>query len=145
MNERFLFRGKGKNENSIYYNKWVFGNLIYKNDEPHIFHSAISDTILFPATLGQCTGLKDKNGKLIFEGDIAIVIIDGKSYIGTIEFHAACYFFKCSAENTAIDLHNIIKSNIEATGNIHDTPDLLQRPRTKNKNAKGEKSCKDGL
>jgi hypothetical protein len=66
MNERHLFRGKRiKNE------EWIQGYLW--DDRPNgpatICNPSIGPCIIDPATIGQCTGLQDKNGKLIFEGD----------------------------------------------------------------------------
>ncbi len=77
MNERFLCRGK-KNDGT----GWPIGLLIEEgkiafdagmNDVPHhvrAFTSKMAFSNVDPATLGQCTGLRDKNGVLVFEGDI---------------------------------------------------------------------------
>lgn len=78
MNERYLFRGKRKDNN-----EWVDGYLIQGNRTYIVTIEAINYMVVstscmasielvevIPETVGQCTDLKDKNGKLIFESDV---------------------------------------------------------------------------
>jgi len=68
MDDRFIFRGKLSN------GQWAYGNLACKinglfiitPDETPIGRYGAVD----PATVGQCTGQRDKNGALIYEGDV---------------------------------------------------------------------------
>lgn len=77
----------------------------------------------------QCTGLKDKNGKLIFEGDI--VMYSGKAgIIKEISSTLVCYWLKDYLSNDGwynylpYFEHNDIK--LEVVGNIYENPELLK-------------------
>ncbi len=63
MKDRFLFRGV-----SVCSGKFVTGYYSFTNNCHFIDNYPNSEEVI-PETIGQCTGLKDKNGKLIFEGD----------------------------------------------------------------------------
>ena len=81
MNERFLSRGKRKDNG-----EWVDGNLVYTRTTTlgvvtEIYTLEMRYEVI-PKTVGQCTGLKDKNGKLIFEGDI----VEADGYIFFVNF-----------------------------------------------------------
>ncbi|MFG5563464.1 YopX family protein [Enterococcus faecalis] len=88
-------------------------------------------TELRPEHLMQSTGLKDKNGVEIFEGDI-VQYRDGEySYLGIVK--RDCYqFFIDGIEPDDnydfIDVSNTFDgtSSLEVIGNIHENPELLE-------------------
>ena len=140
MNNRYLFRGKGNPK----YNdgEWYYGHLIYDGSDYQIVdpeYGSCRRTVI-SETVGQCIGLKDKNGKLIFEGDV--VKADG--YIFIVKFgkcggvandenygYMGYYLdgFDSMTKNVLrLGLRNDICYfvDIEVIGNIHDNPELLE-------------------
>ena len=87
---------------------------------------------IIPKTLGQFTGLKDKNGKDIYEGDILqhdsfyegdYKTEKGIGYIKFEDFTMDLYNFK---DKYITDLFQLDKNiDCEVIGNIHDNPELL--------------------
>ena len=77
MENRYLFRGKRKDNG-----EWVQGYLYGIWERRYILWGMTNDipdmVEIDPATICQCTGIKDKNGKLIFENDILEGHLDDK-------------------------------------------------------------------
>ena len=138
MNNRYICKAKRKDNG-----EWVEGYLyITHNNEYEISHYDDElDTerftcIVIPETIGQCTGLKDKNGRWIFEGD---VLRDKESgFIGTVKFNDVIAGFVVVINDTTPTFYHwswlnkgdvtrkkILKDS-EIIGNIHDNPELLE-------------------
>ena len=148
MESRYLYRGK-----RIDNGEWAEGNLIQNSDAEDGWEAIIIPTKnsnmftkhikhgygdlgyenwyrVDPSTVCQCTGLKDKNGKLIFENDIMEAHIDedfpedvsrfkvewnGK---GWVENHPDC------VDREYLD--DFDTEHFKVVGNIFDNPELLE-------------------
>ena len=121
-----LFRGKTDK------GEWMCGDLLHDGlDYDVAIRESESKYVyrLIPETVGQYTGLTDKNGKKIFEGDI----------IKSCEYDDVYFVKYCADDNyPAFDVvpemniecnglsHLHIVEGIEVIGNIHDNPELLE-------------------
>lgn len=113
-----LFRGKVDG-------RWIYGDLKQYKDTVGIFRRDYGYTfpyIVIPETVGQYTGLADKNGVKIFEGDI--VKRDGVNY--EIKYFEKYTRFAGTRDKAGIGMIWWFNFNIcEVIGNIHDNPDLI--------------------
>lgn len=81
---------------------------------------------IIPETLGQYTGLKDKNGKMIFEGDILKICEYGKTQNFVVLYEGG-KFRLCFPENNVPSCFlEIWSPGLEVVGNAHDNPELLK-------------------
>ena len=121
-----IFRGK-RTDNG----KWVKGYLYITHIGSHEIGSYDAEINIerltfdvIPETVGQYTGLTDKNGKRIFEGDIvSLVKHDGLIYKVV---YVPCRYELVNSKGVNCFVLDIYKSeNIEVIGNIHDNPELL--------------------
>jgi uncharacterized phage protein (TIGR01671 family) len=123
-----LFRGKDYN------GKWHFSMTIskhYYNDiEIFSYYIGHGTTIIDAKTLGQYTGLTDKNGTKIFEGDI----VEGLDFTAEDGGYGVVAFDDGAFEVVGICYNNIVGTfhenyygkDFEVIGNIHDNPELLK-------------------
>ena len=126
-----LFRGKAVN----LYNgskEFVFGQYVQNRNGYFIYSDTWQNGIkkhqVIIKTIGQYTGLTDKNGKKIFEGDIVVMNIKGYNTICKVAWADSVAQFQLWQTNTipqtptALNLGNY---DCEVIGNIHDNPELL--------------------
>ena len=123
-----LFRGKDI-DNVIFVTGYLIGN---ETSKKYITLVGSHCKEVIPETVGQYTGLTDKNGTKIFEGDIVNVAYNpkytgiSKDRIGNFEvvFNNGC-FMKGSIQNNGL-YHFIPSDETTVIGNIHDNPELLK-------------------
>lgn len=154
MNNRYICKAKRKDNG-----EWVEGYLyithngeyeIKKYDEVSNIEGMTYEVI--PETVGRCTELKDKNGKLIFEGDIIRTQpfsdkpysskAKYKQHLGVVEYRISHFKNSLYEQDYRAELRANIKDygkfvycdwneffKCEVIGNIHDNPELLEAER----------------
>ena len=127
MNDRYLYRAKRKNWRELPKDKWwVEGYYAYMQPYHYIMPKDNFDSWIEidEKTLCACTGLKDKNGKLIWENDI---VRCGKNCTVTW-----CDTFASWRLNTSGWMYSHFfgeackPEDVEIVGNIFDNPELLE-------------------
>lgn len=124
-----LFRGK-RTDNG----EWVEGDLnrCAVVGETHICRIADSlSTVahrINPVTICTYTGLTDKNGRKIFEGDICEIhssyICEEDGYF-VVEWDEYCAKIILSGEDLEVDFDSFSGSDCKVVGNIYDNPELI--------------------
>lgn len=90
-------------------------------------HCEINEWIeIDPETVCQYTGLKDKNGKRIWENDIVRIENSMDEGIGNIEFYGGMWYVDGEPSNSLHDIVEYDDGELEVIGNIFDTPELLK-------------------
>ena len=113
-----LFRGKCAA-------KWLYGNINCVNP------MCIDEIIVNPESVGQYTGLDDKNGAKIFEGDVVVIddTVKEEFIIGFVVYNHAEWqidygFDTVSLYRQLVELKEY--KTVEVVGNIHDNPETLR-------------------
>ena len=138
MEDRYLYRAKRKDNR-----EWVEGYLVYDNFDHECrivieldystgtcFHTMMAPRV-DQSTICQCTGLKDKNGKMIWENDIC----DRKEkYPEIVNYHDGDWtldYSYASNNESGFNYCNLgfyvtERNCVEVIGNIFDNPELLE-------------------
>ena len=137
MEDRYLFKAKRLDNG-----EWAEGHYITNEKDPNhayigylfgVVDGMVHDTDIvevIPSTICQCTGLKDKNGNLIWENDIMVAHLDDaypedETYIRILWYESGF----CSKEKGSEDISPIDKfdqEHFEVCGNIFDNTELLE-------------------
>lgn len=124
MKREIKFRGKDE------FGDWQYGSLVINVDTFKIFNSMNDYEEVDEKTVGQYTGLKDKNGKEIYEGDILKTDLE-RDYL-IVVFRNGAFMFDCFDEKHYYDIMLPVDSEStcvyeEIIGNIYDNPELPKK------------------
>ena len=132
MENRYLFRAK-----RIDNGEWTYGYLYGIWERKYILWGMTNNvpdmTEIEPSTICQCTGLRDEDGKKIFEGDI-VGYIDCTStengysehyYRGRVAWDEETASFKVT-ERLSAESYEVLDRGCNVLGNIFDNPELLE-------------------
>ena len=125
-----LFRGKRMDCDA-----WVEGDLIQAFRGNQLSSCSIMPNTptaycwkVDPKTVGQYTGLTDKNGKKIFEGDSVECVSGGEQAVISWLKYFACFGLSFDGWCCGFDDYDFSPNDFKAIGNIHDNPELLNNP-----------------
>lgn len=141
MNREIKFRGNAINP----FDNWVYGSLWIIKDNgtektEYVIQGDGTRCRVIPESVGQYTGLKDKNGKEIYEGDI----LNGRNRVLKIVYWcdkrsafceseqfkpkpAKCSFAKLYDKFGKIFNKNGVLENHYVVGNIYENPELIKK------------------
>ena len=146
MEDRYLFKAKRKDDG-----EWVIGNRIDDGVTGQVFIHAVGNSVnesdkvgeegclqfvafeVAPSTICQCTGLKDKNGNLIWENDI-VAYWDSYSTesglaeadcIGKVVWDDETISFQVTNRLSA-ESQEVLGDECSVIGNVFDNPELLE-------------------
>ena len=127
MEDRYIYKAKRLDNG-----EWVEGYLSYpfctkKGNESYYFYAKDSlgffcRCVVDASTICQCTGSKDKNGKLIWENDI----VKTSGHIFVCYWDEYNFEWGLKSKTHTFGLGYIDKWLIEVIGNIFDNPELLE-------------------
>ena len=154
MDREIIYRGKRCSDDEWVYGFYVESQYSWQGHKPHrswIVPNAISNGGFFNVlgryavkddTVGQFTGLIDKNGVKIFDGDVVRKrdLTFGLKFDGVVVYNSEIGCFRIHSENNGVtmrmgfeasDVYNDgkctvpVKYDYEVIGNIYDNPELL--------------------
>jgi len=123
MKREILFRGKRVKDG-----KWVEG-LLTKDIKGHIriqYNPRYFSVVVNPESVGQFTGMTDKNGTKIFEGDIVKEQYKAYERIYNVFWDEDYFVFRAKSKDYSYHLDEIIPSHCEVIGNVFENKEILK-------------------
>ena len=122
------FRGKVIDTKDGYFPDWYYGYYLIDLEGDRVrdfIYNCPTRLEVYPETVGQFTGLKNKNGTEIYEGDVikCLSYYTDTEYVLKIVYDSDTASFLGCWEYKDIYLHYL--EDFEVIGNIHDNPELL--------------------
>lgn len=148
ISREVLYRGKREDSTEWVYGwccmypfgRWPLKAAIIPSEKANEGHFEFVEVI--PETVGQYTGLMDKNGKKIFEGDIVHLYGDKcDSNLRCVNYNAFVVFrdggfcgIDGTPDNYSLRRYSFALGELycEVIGNIHDNPELLEESQNEN-------------
>lgn len=129
MKDRYLFKAKRLDNG-----EWVQGYLYGIWEKKYILWGMTNDIPnmieVNPSTICQCTGLKDKNGKLIWENDILVGYLDDNypqnATYEMVLWNKSGFCTKEQGSNDILEFCEFDQKYFEVCGNIFDNPELFE-------------------
>ena len=134
-----LFRGKRAD-----YGEWIEGYYAKQSNHACFAHElkyqhfifkdvcldfnlgGLQEFEIIPETVGQYTGLTDKNGKRIFEGDIVECVSGGEQAVISWLKYSACFGLSFDGWCCGFDDYDFSPNDFKVIGNIHDNPEIIK-------------------
>lgn len=118
MLRKIAFRGKNR-----YRKEWLYGNLVQYKDGSFSIDGVPVET----NSVGQFTGMLDKNGKEIYEGDVILQ----QGYSGKkpmlVRFEHGAFIVGWHGGSSTATRPMLIQKRCEVLGNIYDNPELISK------------------
>lgn len=139
-----LFRGQTRKKGEIVKmdgspvpGNWVYGGICQGSGDYSIIYGQAKEStideyvpiekyVVYSESIGEYTGLNDKNGTKIFEGDICTIIREDGYFEVMYDKMDAKYVFVDPVESLMFDMDTINSCELEIIGNIFDNPELLE-------------------
>lgn len=124
MKNRYLFRGKTGSGN------WIEGLLSANADRNKFYISNKAGSPfayeIIPETICQCTGLRDKNGKLIWENDIVKLPREDENFLVEWDEDTDTGRYVLNGDGAEYDFDGLWSQSVEIVGNLFDDQELLE-------------------